>query len=79
MKYSLLDRIRYYLPDDNVNKAKERLLGNFKDEKLSLGMISQYFPELFWDVLSGKIKPYGVELLKAKVHKSIQRYIDATS
>ena len=79
MKYSLLDRTRYYLPDDRVKKAKEKLFENFKNKKLNLGVISQYFPDLFWDVLSGKTKPYGTNLVKAKVCKSIQRYIDATS
>ncbi len=74
LKYSLLDRIRYYWSVDEVAKAKERLLENFRGLEIPSGLVSQYFPDLFEDVLVGRLRPTAEDLIRWKIFKSLDRY-----
>ncbi|EAV1661745.1 tagatose-bisphosphate aldolase subunit GatZ [Klebsiella variicola] len=57
--YSLSDRVRYYWPHSDINHAVEKMLDNLSQVEIPLGMISQFFPEQFQNILSGQteIKP----------------------
>jgi D-tagatose-1,6-bisphosphate aldolase subunit GatZ/KbaZ len=79
MKYSFLDRIRYYWDFDEVREALEKLIDNLKSVDIPLPMISQYFEEQFWKILNGKLSKDPVELILDRIGSSIRRYIEVVS
>ncbi|MDO6712930.1 MULTISPECIES: D-tagatose-bisphosphate aldolase, class II, non-catalytic subunit [Aliiglaciecola] len=54
-KYSLSDRIRYYWPDKNVDKALSQLIENLEQNPPPLTLISQYMPEQHNALIAGEI------------------------
>ncbi|GAB2701058.1 D-tagatose-bisphosphate aldolase, class II, non-catalytic subunit [Aliiglaciecola sp. 3_MG-2023] len=54
-KYSLSDRIRYYWPDEKVNKALSQLIENLEQSPPPLTLISQYLPEQHKALVAGEI------------------------
>lgn len=45
MRYSLSDRCRYYLTDQRVQDATEKLFDNIDSVRIPRGLLSQYFPQ----------------------------------
>lgn len=52
LQYSLSDRIRYYWPDPEIEKARERLFANLRDRPPPMSLLSQYLPAA-WRTLRG--------------------------
>jgi len=44
LSYSLSDRIRYYWPDPEIERARQRLFANLRDRPPPLPLLSQYLP-----------------------------------
>ncbi len=78
-KYSLLDRIRYYWGVEELREALGKLFDVFDGVEVPLGLISQYFPEVFYSVLEGDVKPYALDLVEAKIQDSVKKYLKAVS
>lgn len=78
IKYSFLDRIRYYWNMEPVKIALKKLLMNLENKKLTTPLVSQYFPDLFPDILQGKITPDPLTLIFEKIGKAFEKYSKAT-
>lgn len=73
-KYSLSDRCRYYLEDEDIKASIERLRANINAASLPFGLISQYFPELKERVLTAEIKASAEELIKERIKDVLKAY-----
>ncbi len=62
--FSYSDRCRYYLPAEAVEKAIARLLENTKD--VPVGLISQFFPQQYPQVMDGKLASDGLSLVLSR-------------
>lgn len=78
-KYSFSDRARYYLGDENVSGAMERLFANFPAGAVPPNVIRQYFPLAFREVLDGRMSPDARSLAKFAVSVVCETYRQATS
>ncbi len=72
LKYSLFDRIRYYWTE--ASNILEKLWKNFDGVDIPIGLISQFFPDLFYDVINKVISRDARSLLKERVLRSIKKY-----
>ncbi len=75
-QYSLSDRIRYYWNLDEVENALDRLFVNLQNP-IPLPLISQYLPDLYDDVRTGKVGQDGKSLVLAKVMNICKQYQQA--
>lgn len=76
--FSYSDRARYYLPNSNVQKAVDRLIGNIDAlDKLPESILSQYMPLQYKHVCSGEIKADAVSLVMDRVGDYIDDYLFA--
>ena len=55
-KYSFSDRCRYYLPDQRIQDAVDKLVANLKANPVSLSLLSQYMPNQYNAVSEGTIE-----------------------
>ena len=62
--FSYSDRCRYYLPAKAVEAAIDRLLNNTKD--VPVGLISQFFPQQYPQVMDGKLASDGLSLVLSR-------------
>jgi len=76
-KYSFSDRSRYYWPDSSLNNAKAKLISNLETEGISLSMLSQYLPNQYTNVRSGKIKAVPEELVIDRIRDVLVIYARA--
>lgn len=73
-KYSFSDRCRYYLTEASVVASIEKLLHNFKEEIIPLGMLHQYMPIQYTKVRDGELSPTGDALVKDFVKELADDY-----
>lgn len=74
MKYSYLDRCRYYLPEKSVQDALKQLIENLSSVSIPMCMISQYLPNQYWKIRNGRLKNEPIELIKDKIKDWIADY-----
>jgi len=69
--YSFSDRIRYYWPEERVQKSLNRLFNNLQSVEIPLSLLSQYLPVQFKRIRSGDLdnKPFAV------IHDSISQVL----
>ena len=72
--YSFSDRIRYYWNVPSVQTSFSSLMRNMGDRPLPLSLLSQYLPEQYQDVRSGKIKNHPREILLSRVMDVLDDY-----
>lgn len=73
-KYSLFDRIRYYLPNDEVKDAFGKLLMNMRIKGIPLTLLSQFFPQQYQKIRNGKLENDPEELLIDKIREVLNDY-----
>ena len=73
-QFSLSDRIRYYWPAPQVQVALLQLLDNLSTVPIPLPLLSQYLPEQFRAVRSGRLKSDPGALLKDKIKAVLDDY-----
>ncbi|MCL2654866.1 MAG: class II D-tagatose-bisphosphate aldolase, non-catalytic subunit [Coriobacteriia bacterium] len=76
--YSFYDRARYYLSDPRVQAAQNLLLENLSRQSIPLPLLSQYLPQQYEHVRSGKIQNNARELLSDHIEEYIAVYLEAT-
>lgn len=54
--YSFSDRARYYIGDERVTAAMERLFENLRKSDIPMNMLHQYMPRQFEQVLRGELE-----------------------
>ncbi len=77
-KYSLSDRSRYYLPDNNVKDSIQRLLNNLNSTNIPLTLISEFMPMQYNKIRKGELSNNPESLLKDRVVDCIDDYMYAT-
>lgn len=55
LQYSLSDRIRYYWPMPQIERAKDAMFANLSQDPPSLSLLSQYLPRGYAAIRSGRI------------------------
>ncbi len=73
-KYSFSDRSRYYLTDERVVSAIEKLFANFETLKVPSGLLHQYMPKQYEKVTRGGLQSDGRTLVKDYVHELANDY-----
>lgn len=77
-KFSFSDRSRYYMPDEKVQKAMEKMFANLRKEGISLAALSQFMPIQYTKVREGTLQNDPAELVKDRVKNTIDEYLFAT-
>jgi D-tagatose-1,6-bisphosphate aldolase subunit GatZ/KbaZ len=77
LAFSLSDRIRYYWPHPEVNRACGKLLENLRSRPLPLTLLSQYLPRQYAAVRARELPPSVDALLRDGVAQSIRPYVRA--
>ncbi len=73
-KYSLFDRIRYYMPDRTVKTAFNKLINNLKGKTIPLSLLSQFMPGQYRKIRNGLLVNDPEELLRDKIINVIADY-----
>jgi D-tagatose-1,6-bisphosphate aldolase subunit GatZ/KbaZ len=75
--YSYSDRIRYYWPVKEVEKAVERLIDNLDKSPPPPTLISQYLPSQYQAIREGRISTAPRALIHAKIMEVAEIYAQA--
>ncbi len=73
-KFSYSDRCRYYLPEEKVNAAIDKLIKNLSDKKIPITLISQYMPVQYIKIRRGILKNSPINLLWDKIDNLLDDY-----
>ncbi len=73
-KFSLSDRCRYYLEDEDIKASIERLRVNINAVSVPFGLISQYFPELKEKVLTTQSPVTAEMMIKERIKCVLMTY-----
>lgn len=73
-RYSYSDRLRYYLPDTEIEAAQERLLDNLAGVDIPLPLISQYMPAQYDRVMRGELARDPRALAMDRVKDALRPY-----
>ena len=76
-KFSFSDRCRYYLPDDEVQKAIDTLFANFRNG-VPLNLLSQFMPIQYTKVREGLLANEPEALVFDRVGNTIDEYLYGT-
>lgn len=63
-KYSFSDRARYYIGEEKVENAIQKLLQNLEETKIPMSILHQYFPKQYDKIVAGELENKPIELLK---------------
>lgn len=66
-RYSLSDRCRYYLTDDRVLKAMDKLFDNINSHRIPKGLLRQFLPREYLKVREGKMRCEALALVKEHI------------
>ncbi len=77
-KYSFSDRMRYYLPATNVQKALDLLFANLDNKTIPYSLLSAYMPIQYTKVRERQLENNAKELLMDRVVNCVDEYLYAT-
>lgn len=77
-KYSFSDRSRYYMSREDIESSIDMLFKNIDSCDLPLGMIKQYFPNVFMKILEDDYPTDSKSLVKSNIIDVIEDYFYAT-
>lgn len=75
--FSYSDRIRYYLPDEEINRAVAKMVENLDAAGIPQPLLSQYLPEQYWRVRRTELENNAVALMIDKVRDALRPYANA--
>lgn len=78
-KYSFSDRIRYYWPNPEIERALKKLINNLKENPLPLSLLSQNLPNQYWAVRQREIRNDPEDLIHHKIGEILKDYAYATN
>lgn len=76
-QYSLSDRIRYYWPHPDIQRAQALMLSNLEQHPPALTLLSQYLPRQYAAVREGRLRNTPTDLLIDGVTAVLRQYIAA--
>ena len=74
---SYSDRMRYYWPDPEVERAVTRLLANLAQTRVPLPMLSRFLPLEYARVRAGRLAPDPRALILDHIAAVFRDYLDA--
>ena len=77
-KYSFSDRCRYYMPNEAVQNAKNKLIANLKQVGVPLNLLSQFMPIQYTKVREGFLNNDPESLIKDRIVNTIDEYLYAS-
>jgi D-tagatose-1,6-bisphosphate aldolase subunit GatZ/KbaZ len=77
LQFSLSDRIRYYWPYAQIQRAYESLLSRLRRAPIPLTLLSQYMPHQYESVRAGQLKPDVDELVQEGIALALRPYMRA--
>lgn len=76
--FSFSDRARYYLPDETVTDAVDKLLENLEQVNIPMSLLSQYLPMQYRRVRDGLLENRPKDLLLDHIGDCIDDYLYAS-
>ncbi|NDL61208.1 tagatose-bisphosphate aldolase subunit KbaZ [Acerihabitans arboris] len=76
-RYSYSDRIRYYWPNETVQRSCQKLILNLENAVIPLPLLSQYLPEQYARVRNGELALNPKNLILDKIIDVIKIYSSA--
>ncbi|AZO65904.1 MAG: D-tagatose-bisphosphate aldolase, class II, non-catalytic subunit [Mesorhizobium sp.] len=76
--FSFSDRIRYYWPTPDAQRATQKLLDVLGEKDIPRPLVSQYLGQLDAEVAAGRIKPFAHDLLIGSITRVLDIYAGAT-
>ena len=73
-KYSLSDRCRYYMDTPSVQTAQARLFRNFDAAPVPSGLLAQFFPRQFDEVIAKRLTPDAERLVFRQIQYVLETY-----
>jgi len=77
LSYSLSDRIRYYWPHPDVQRACETLLANLRSRSLPMTLVSQHLPRQYEAIRAGRLDASVDALLRDGIASALRPYVEA--
>jgi D-tagatose-1,6-bisphosphate aldolase subunit GatZ/KbaZ len=77
LQFSLSDRIRYYWPHPDVQRACRAMRANLDHDPPPLTLLSQHLPHQYAAIREGRLGRRTADLLREGVARIIRQYIDA--
>ena len=77
LQFSLSDRIRYYWPYAQIQRACDSLLSQLRRAPIPLTLLSQYMPHQYESVRAGKLKPDVDDLVQEGIAVALRPYMRA--
>jgi D-tagatose-1,6-bisphosphate aldolase subunit GatZ/KbaZ len=75
--YGYSDRCRYYWNDPGVQEETARLLENLSGRTIPLPLLSQYLPEEYEAIRSGRIQAVPEQIVEGHIRQVMRRYAPA--
>lgn len=76
-RYSISDRIRYYIGRPEVNAAVSRLIQQVNDAHAPLGLVHQFFPEASFQIGADVSPDAATCLIEGRIMLTVNRYYTA--
>lgn len=73
-KYSYSDRCRYYIGDEKVQAAIDKLIENLSAIDIPMNIIHQYLPRQYDKIVSGELKKTPLAMIKDGVAQYMEDY-----
>ncbi len=77
-KFSFSDRSRYYMPNEKVAAAKNKMIENLRKEGVNLAALSQFMPIQYTKVREGSLSSDPEALIKDRIQNTIGEYTFAS-
>jgi D-tagatose-1,6-bisphosphate aldolase subunit GatZ/KbaZ len=77
LSYSLSDRIRYYWPHPDVQRACSMLLDNLRSRPLPMTLLSQYLPRQYDAIRAGRLEASVDAVLRDGIASALRPYLRA--
>ena len=77
LQFSLSDRIRYYWPYAQIQRACESLMHRLRGAPIPLTLLSQYMPHQYEFVRTGQLQPHVDELVQEGIALALRPYMRA--
>ena len=74
LHFSFSDRIRYYWTDERIQKALDEMFANIDEASIPLSVLSQYMPNQYHKVSSGKLNLDTTSLVLDKIGEVVGQY-----
>lgn len=73
-KYSYSDRCRYYIGEEKVQNAIDKLLDNLSETEIPMNILHQYLPKQYNKIVKGELALKPVEFIKDGVVQYMEDY-----